>query len=194
MDTRTKHTIAQDRWIVAEQRTLEAERRKSASNLQLLEFEQKQLEKKLAVLQSQLSNRTLKKRGRSTSEVLFRRTRRSSSWADTLPIHQQNVSVSLNNSNHHLLALPRVSGGNERRFSIHSDGDASETGFFTSDFDSGEDGENDVSLRTKSNFPQITSKNNFPQRFSKSSDEQNKFLPPLVTIFPPDDDLLFLYQ
>ena len=202
LDTRTKHTIAQDRWLVAEQRTLEAERRKSASNLQLLQFEQKQLEKKLAMLQSQLGSRTLTKRGRSTSEVLFPRTRRSSSWTDTLPIHQQNVSVSLNNSNQQLLALPRAALGNDRRSSIYSDGDASETGFFTSDMDSGgEEGENDISVGTRLNLPQLSARKHLPKRWSstdrrlsKMNNEQNKRLPPLVAIIPPDDDLLFLYH
>lgn len=206
MDTRTKHTIAQDRWIVAEQRLLEAERRKSLSNLQLLDFEQKQLEKKLATLQSQLGysriDRSLKKRGRSTSEVRSPRTRRSSSWTDTLLPQQKNLSVSLNNSHHHLLTLPKIDVGNKRRFSTYSDGDVSETGFFISDMDSGgEDGENEPTFSKQLNLPPAPSTINFSQRWSvteqhlsRLNDEHCKLLPPLVAIIPPDDDFLFVYQ
>jgi hypothetical protein len=199
LDTRTKHTIAQDRLVVAEQRILDAERRKSATNLQLLAFEQKQLEKRLSTIynysNSAFANRPLKMRGRSTSEVIFRNIRRSSSWNEALPIIRSKLSISLHDSNQNLLSLPKIDDSN-RRLSTFSDGDVSDNTFLSSDIESGEERENEIkkipkSISKTTNSKKITTKKKIlPKIISK----QSKSLPPTVAIIPPDEDLLFLSQ
>ncbi len=92
MDTRTKHIIAQDRLVVAEQRILDVERRKSSSHLQLLAFEQKQLEKKLSSFQN--FDQSLRKHHRSISE------------ANLQYIHQL-TQQSQSKFNQNLLSLPK---------------------------------------------------------------------------------------
>ncbi len=184
MDIRTKHTIAQDRLVVAEQRILDAERRKSASNIQLLAFEQKQVEKRLALLHQNFNsmdfNRPLKMRGRSTSEVIFRNMHRTRSWASP------KLSVSLHNSKQNLLSLPKIDD-NERRFSAFSDGD---TPFFTSDMSSGEEGEyRKLSPKIIKSKRIITKRRTLPQIV-----KQTKPLLPTVAIIPPEEDPLFLVQ
>ena len=206
LDTRTKHTIAQDRLVVAEQRILEAERRKSASHLQLLTFEQKQAEKRLAVLtghlNSSLGKRPFKMRGRSTSEVILRQIHRSNSWNETLLTRQSKLSVSLHNSNHNLLSLPKIDPY-ERRYSTFSDGDAPETTIFTSDFESGDDeGENELELkstllsRSTSYFNTRSTKQDGTKKRNKRTlgDLQSKPLLPIVSVIPPDDDVVSLVQ
>jgi hypothetical protein len=103
LDTRTKHIVAQDRLVVAEKRTLDVERRKSASHLQLLAIEQKQAEKKLS------SYRNLDKHHRSISE------------ANLQHIHQLN-ELSQSKFNQTLLSLPKFDP-----FSVYSDEDTSES-------------------------------------------------------------------
>jgi hypothetical protein len=203
LDIRTKHTIAQDRLIVAEQRLLEAERRKSANNLQLLAFEQKQVEKKLASLHTQLAssllNRPLGMRSRSTSEVMLSQTRRSSSWNETLFRDHVKLSISLNNSNHHLLTLPKL-GNDMRRLSTYSDGDIPDQNFFTSDLDSGEDDleqSTPRSQRSSISFEAGHLKSTASTRrktITKSNDKPRKPLPPLLAVIPPDEDVLFLLR
>jgi hypothetical protein len=111
LNTRTKHTIAKDRLVVAEQRILDAERRKSATNLQLLAYEQKQLEKKLSSLHN--LDHSIQRRNRSTSGTNLHR---SSSWNDTLDLNHS----SSYNSNQNLLSLPN-NDGSQRLSSAYSD-------------------------------------------------------------------------
>jgi hypothetical protein len=192
LDIRTKHTIAQDRFIVAEQRILNAEKRKSTSNIQLLEFEQKQLEKKLvslySTLNSTVTNRPLKMRGRSTSEVIFRNMRRTSSWTETLPIHRPKLSLSLHNSNQNLLSLPKIDDIH-RRFS--TDSDTSENPFFNIDTESGEEGENSKSNPKVIPLKKTTIK---AKSIRKNVDKRRKPLLPIVAVIPPEEDVLFLTQ
>lgn len=103
MDTRTKHTVAQDRCIVAEQRTLDVERQKSASQLQLLAFEQKQMERKLSSLQN--LDQSMHHRHRSISEANLRTSHQLS---ESLDITFSRLHASLSHSNQNLLSLPRV--------------------------------------------------------------------------------------
>jgi len=194
LDIRTKHTIAQDRLIVAEHRILDAERRKSASNIQLLAFEQKQLEKKLVSLYKNFNStnidRPLTTRGRSTSEIILRNRRRTSSWTEISPIHRSQLSVSLHNSNQNLLSLPKIDDI-QRRFSLYSDDDTSENPFFHVDMESGEEEEN-----SKYNFKIIPPKRITIKKkiIPKVIDQHNKLLPPIVTIISPEEDIFFLTQ
>lgn len=194
MDTRTKHTVAQDRLIVAEQRIVEAERRKSVCNLQQLAFEQKQFEKRMTSFfnswNSTLSDRPAKMRGRSTSEVSFRNIPRSNSLSETLPIHLSKFSVSLHESKQNVLFLPKIDDS-ERRFSLYSDGDTSENHLSTSDMESSEEGEYPKSKSQIINPKRITIKRKtLPKLVSK----QNKSLPPILAVTPPEEDALFLTQ
>jgi hypothetical protein len=193
LDIRTKHTIAQDRLIVAEQRILDAERRKSASNIQLLAFEQKQLEKKLVSLYKNFNStnidRPLTTRGRSTSEIIFRNRRRTSSWTETSPIHRSQLSVSLHNSNQNLLSLPKIDDI-QRRFSLYSDDDTLENPFFHVDMGSGGEEEENSKYNFKIIPPKrITIKKKI---IPKVSNQHNKLLPPIVTIISPEEDIFFL--
>jgi hypothetical protein len=162
----------------------------------LIAFEQKQLEKRLASIYSKLDtsiiNRPLKMRGRSTSEVIFRNVRRTSSWTETLPIHHSKLSISLNNSNQNLLSLPKIEDIEQRRFSAYSDGDVPENPFFNLDTSSGEEGENSRS-NPKLNLPKKTTikKKLMSPKFSN---QKTKPLPPIVAVIPPDEDILFLRQ
>ncbi len=143
MDTRTKHTVAKDRLVVAEQRILDVERRKSASNLQLLAFEQKQLEKKLSSFHS--LDQSLHIRHRSISEANLHQT---SSWNEALEMSHTKVYASLYCSNQNLLGLPK-SDDFQRSSSTCSSGDISENPFLISDQESGED-DNSKSMKKKS--------------------------------------------
>ncbi len=100
MDTRTKHTIAQDRLVVAEQRALDVERRKSASHLQLLTFEQKQLEKKLTSLQNH--EQSLRKHHRSISETNLHHIHQLNE------ISQSKFHDNLYHNNQNLLSLTKI--------------------------------------------------------------------------------------
>jgi len=190
LDIRTKHTIAQDRHIVAEQRILDAERRKSATNIQLIAFEQKQLEKKLASIyknfNSSITDRPLKMRNRSTSEVIFRNIRRTSSWTETLPINRPKLSLSLHDNKQNFLSLPKIDDI-QRRLSTYSDDDTSENRVFNSDMESGEETENSKSIPSKG----ITRKKKI---IPKIADKRTKPLLPIVAIIPPAEDILFLTQ
>ncbi len=194
MDIRTKRTIAQDRLIVAEQRILDAERRKSAANIQLLAFEQKQLEKKLVSLynnlNSTITDRPLKMRNRSTSEVIFRNIRRTSSWTETLPIHRPKLSLSLHDNKKNFLSLPKIDDI-QRRLSTSSDDDTPENPSFNIDTDSGEEREN-----SKSNLKIIPSHGITIKKktISKIADKRTKQLLPIVAVIPPAEDILFLTQ
>ena len=161
------------------------------------------MEKKLASLHnhlpSSLLNRPMGMRSRSTSEVTLSHTRRSSSWNETLFRQHAKLSVSLNNSNQHLLTLPKI-GDVARRCSTYSEGDIPEQNFFTSDLDSGDDDVNPPASKShRSSFSseawhlkQAASKRR--KTISKSNDKQSRRLPPLLTIIPPDDDLLCLIR
>jgi len=106
--------IAEDRFIVDQNRKVDRERRKSSTNLQSIAFEQKQLEKRLSSLHNL--------RHRSASEI---------------NLHQANESST--NSNQNLLSLPKMNSF-QRQFSAPSlDGDSTENVIFTHDFDSSED-------------------------------------------------------
>jgi hypothetical protein len=121
LDTRTKRTIAKDRLLVAEQRILDVERRKSASNLQSLAYEQKQIEKKLSSLHT--LDQSLHSRHRSTSEANIHRT---TSW------HGSSQINSSKSSNQNLLSLPKV--GKSHR--TYSNEDFLDNPIFTSDTES----------------------------------------------------------
>ncbi len=124
MDTRTKRTIAQDRLLVAEQRTVDVERRKSASNIQSITFEQRQLEKKLSSLHN--LEQSLHNRHRSISEANIHRT---VSWHDSSHIN------SSKSSNQNLLSLPKMASS-QRRISSYSDEDFSENPVLATDTES----------------------------------------------------------
>lgn len=195
MDIRTKHTVAQDRLIVAEHRVVEAERRKSVNNIQLLSFEQKQLEKRLSVLYSKYHttsiDRPLNMRGRSTSEIILRNVRRSSSWADLFPIQHSKFSISLHDSKQNLLTLPKLTDP-FRRFSAYSDGDMTENVLFQLRSDSPDEEEN----HSRSN-PKLNTLERLPiikQRSPKTINQPTKALPPIVAVIPPEEDILFLRQ
>ena len=128
-------------------------------------------------------------RGRSTSEVIFRNIRRSSSWNEPLPILRPKLSVSLQNSNQNLLTLPKIDVF-QRRSSTYSDGDISENPFFTSDIESGEEGENDDAKYklTVPNFNRLAVKRSTLPALGK----KHKPLPPIVAVIPPDEEILFL--
>jgi hypothetical protein len=197
LDIRTKHTIAQDRLVIAEQRIVEAERRKSVCNLQSLAFEQKQFEKKIASLftnfKSTFTDRPFEMRDRSTSEVIFHYVPPSSPRSETLPIHLSKLSVSLHDSNQNLLSLPKIDDCG-RRLSAYSDGDTSETHFSTSDIESAEEGENLTQKYSKSKFP-LTNSKRIPikkRTLPKLVAKQNRSLPPIVAVTPPDADGWFL--
>lgn len=200
MDTRTKHTIAQDRFIVAEQRLINAERRKSVNTIQLLALEQKRLEKRLVSLQNNLtsteSGRPLKLRGRSSSEVIFRNVHRTGSWSGALPIHLSKLSVSLNNSNQNLLTLPKMDNF-ERRFSASSDGAASDYTFSTSDMESGEEFDHEKRIKSKSSRKKTTNSRRTTSRkrtLPKLITQPTKPVLPIVAVIPPDEENLFLIQ
>lgn len=108
LDTRTKHTVAKDRLIVAEQRLVDVERRKSSSHLQLITYEQKQLEKRLSSLQN--LEHSSKLRHRSISEA---------------NLHLNEMIQLKFPSSQNLLSIPQMDDF-QRRFSASSDGDWSE--------------------------------------------------------------------
>ncbi len=139
MDTRTKHTVAKDRLIVAEQRILDVERRKSASNLELLAFEQKQLEKRLLSLHN--FDQSLQIPRRSISEVNVHQT---TSWNQPLEMTHTN----LHHSNQNLLFLPKLENF-QRTYSTHSDGNVSINPISNSDPESGDE-DNSKSIKNKS--------------------------------------------
>lgn len=134
-------------------------------------------------------------RGRSTSEVIFGNIRRSSSLTGALSIHNPKLSVSLYGSNQNLLALPKLDDI-ERRSSIFSDGDATEKSFSTSDMESGEDTDNEIGKKSKSNRRTIYSKKIATKRktLPKLVVNQKKPLLPIVAVIPPEEENLFLIQ
>jgi hypothetical protein len=132
-------------------------------------------------------------RDRSTSEVIFHYVPPSSPRSETLPNHLSKLSVSLHDSNQNLLSLPKIDDCG-RRFSVYSDGDTSETHFSTSDIESGEEGENLTQKYSKSKFPITTSKR-IPikkRTLPKLVAKQNRSLPPIVAVTPPDAEGWFL--
>lgn len=122
-------------------------------------------------------------RGRSTSEVIFRNMRRTSSWTDTLPIYHKKLSVSLNNSNQNLLSLPKIDDIH-RRLSNYSDSD-------TNDIESSDETEKSKST-PKLHLPRKTL--NKSKINSKIGQKKPPPLPPIVAVIPPDEDVLFLTQ
>jgi hypothetical protein len=133
-------------------------------------------------------------RGRSTSEVILRNTRRTSTWTETFPIRHSKFSISLNNSNQNLLSLPKIEDIERRRFSAYSDGDVSENPFFNLDTSSGDEGGENSKSNPQPHFPKkktTIKKKIFTPKISK---QQTKSLPPIVAVIPPDEDILFLTQ
>ncbi|CAF0849170.1 unnamed protein product [Adineta ricciae] len=138
LDTRTKHIVARDRLAVAHQRAVESERRKSASNLQFLAFEQKQFEKKLSSRFG--SDQFLPSRHRSISDAS---DRRRPSWH---AVSETKLSESLNASNTNVLAAPKsVEYGT--RFSLGSDDDPLENPISFQD----EEQRDNLTVKTKKN-------------------------------------------
>ena len=121
--------MAQDRWIVAENRTLDVERQKSASQLQLLAFEQKQMERKLSSLQN--LDQSAHKRHRSISEANLQTSHQLS---ESLDITFSKLHASLSHSNQNLLSPPRFDDL-QRSFSSTSDRDIPEQILSTSEED-----------------------------------------------------------
>ena len=198
LDTRTKHTIAQDRLIVAEHRTLEAERRKSFNAIQLLSFEQKQLEKRLTTIynkyQSTIMDRPLKIRGRSTSEIILRNRRRTSSWTDVFPMRHSKMSISLQDTKQNLLTLPKMNDEN-RRYSAYSDGDVTEHVFFHLESESsGEDDDKEKISRSNSKLHTVEKVSMMKKKSPQGGYGSTKALPPIVAVIPPDEDILVLRQ
>ncbi|CAF1208149.1 unnamed protein product [Adineta steineri] len=193
LDIRTKHTKAQDRLVVAEQRLVDVERRKSSTHLQSLAYEQKRIEKKLALLHNNInstySDQPLKMRNRSSSEVILPKIRPSKSMNEPLSIHLSKLSMSLQDSKQNLLSLPKIIDPG-RRLSAYSDGDVSESSFFTSDMDSGEDGETEDNKNLKSHLQTIASKRLSIKRDKLLLRKPIKPLPPIVAIIPPEEDFL----
>jgi hypothetical protein len=188
LNIRTKHTIAKDRLIIAKQRLLEAESRKSANNLQLLTFEQKQLEKKLALLRDPLhstliNERTSEARARSTSIVAYCDERRSISWNGRCASTDRRVSFVLNTNNQQRLTLPRIENIQRRRCSTYSDGDSSTlSGDVDDDID---DLKSNIKYKFERRSPQFLSEKNI---FDNVNDKQRRLSPPLLAIIPPDED------
>ncbi len=128
--------MAKDRLTVAEQRILDIERRKSATNIQLLTSEQKRLEKKLS---SRLpSDESLQRRQRSISDASDHRT---TIWPEKSKMKSYESVHSPN-----LLLQPK-SDDFERRFSSCSDEDISENPVLTSETESTGEEEQDDALK-----------------------------------------------
>jgi len=128
--------VAKDRLTVAEQRILDIERQKSATNIQLLTAEQKRLEKKLS---SRLpSDGSLQRRQRSISDAS---DHRMTIWPDTSKMKSYESVHSQN------LLLEPKSQDFERRFSSCSDGDISENPVLTSETESTGEEEQDDDLK-----------------------------------------------
>jgi len=154
--------VAKDRLTVAEQRILDIERQKSATNIQLLTSEQKRLEKKL--LSRLPSDGSLQRRQRSISDASDHQT---TIWPDRSKMKSYE---SVHSSN---LFLQPKSHDFQRRFSSCSDGDISENPVLTSETESaGEEEEQD-----DDDLKPI---------------EKRKIQVPIVAIIPPDDDALLL--
>lgn len=143
IDTRTKHTVAQDRWAVAEQRTLDVERQKSSSQLQLLAFEQKQAERKLSSLQN-LEQSLVHQRYRSISEANLQNNHQ---LIESLDISFSKLHAFLSHSNQDLLPLPARVEGLQRSFSSASDRSVPENLFSNSNPASSDDDNNSKSIR-----------------------------------------------
>lgn len=129
-------------------------------------------------------------RGRSTSEVIFRNIRRTSSWTETLPIYNSKLSVSLHDNNQNLLSLPKIDDIH-RRLSTYSDSDTSENPSFTNDIESGDE------IEKPKSYPKIPSPRKALIRtktIAKLGSKQKKSLPPIVSVIPPDEDILVLRQ
>ncbi|CAF0917959.1 unnamed protein product [Rotaria sordida] len=167
LDSRTKRIIAQDRLIIAEQRILNVERQKSTSNLQLLTYEQKQLEKKLLSLQN--SNQSIELRRRSISEGNIHRT---ASRNDTSDIHQSKLYT---NKNSNVLFLPKTNNI-PASFSAYSDGLISENPVLTSDTENSEEEEEEEEEEERNSEIRKQKPNQLPE----------------ITIIPPEDDVLHL--
>ncbi|CAF4430909.1 unnamed protein product, partial [Adineta steineri] len=88
-----------------------------------------------------------------------------------------------------LLSLPKIIDPG-RRLSAYSDGDVSESSFFTSDMDSGEDGETEDDKNLKSHLQTIASKRLSIKRDKLLLRKPIKPLPPIVAIIPPEEDFL----
>ncbi|CAF0891807.1 unnamed protein product [Rotaria sp. Silwood1] len=168
LDSRTKRIIAQDRLIVAEQRILNVEKQKSASNLQLLAFEQKQVEKRLLSIQN--SNQSVQFRQRSISEGNLQNIHQTASWNDTFDMNKSKLHTTRNSN---VSFLPQTNNI-PRSFSVHSDRVTSENQVSASDTESNEEEEEEESN-------------------SKLSKKETIQLP-VITIIPPEDDVLFFVQ
>lgn len=132
-------------------------------------------------------DRPLKMRGRSTSEIILRNSRRASSWTDVYPMRHSKLSVSLNDSKQNLLTLPKIND-DHRRFSAYSDGDVSENVFFHLEDDDEEQQQQNSRSHGLDKLPIIKKKS--PQ----GGYQPTKALPPIVAVIPPEEDILFLRQ
>ncbi|CAF3403002.1 unnamed protein product [Rotaria socialis] len=175
LNTRTKRTIAKDRLIVAEQRALEIERQKSVSNVQLLAFEQKQLEKRLLSLQNLSHSRRVHRR--SSSEVNLHIMDRIISLNDTLELNQSKSYTNLNNKNKNILFLP-ATNSLRRIVSTCSDGELSANQVLKSDTESTE--EDDEEQEDDEGNSKSTSKKTIQ--------------PPVTAVISPDEDILLRVQ
>ena len=199
MDTRTKHTIAQDRFTVIEKRTLDAERRKLNSNIQLITFEQKRVQKRFALLQrnfgSSFTDEPLKMRDYSMSEVALGSTStRTEDWNETLTTHHSILSKSLNNSSQNLLSLPKLSSFRGRSSSYWESNSTANT-LSNSDVESGEEEEeeNEVRKSAQSNPMSVNSRRSTTKKtLPKLTTKSNELPLPVVAIIPPEEDTLFL--
>ncbi|CAF0944043.1 unnamed protein product [Didymodactylos carnosus] len=112
LDIKTKRIIAQDRTVIEQERTVALERRRSYVNIQLLNHEQKQTEKKLASIANaspSLKDEFIHRKSIShcarSKEVSTRKpndSRRSSSWNTTnerSELKQSVIYKSLSSSN-----------------------------------------------------------------------------------------------
>ena len=102
--------MAKDRLVVAEQRLVDAEQRKSTSLLQLLAFKRKQFEKRLGLAPS--------------SDLPGRMPSRSISDSNLHPSHALHDLSDVSHSNQNLVTFTKLDDDQQRSFdSSNSDGD-----------------------------------------------------------------------
>ncbi|CAF2779747.1 unnamed protein product [Rotaria sp. Silwood2] len=175
LDSRTKRIIAQDRLTVAEQRIVDVERRKSASNLQLLAFEQKQVEKRLLSLHN--PNQSVQLNQRSISEGNLNNIHQTASWNDTFDINQSKLYTNKNPNTSFLSKTDNI----PRSFSTYSDGLMPENQVLTSDTESNEEEEEEEEEEKE-------------KEVNLKLNKKETIQPPVITIIPPEEDALFFVQ
>ncbi|CAF1004374.1 unnamed protein product [Rotaria magnacalcarata] len=175
LNTRTKRTIAKDRLVVAEQRALEIERQKSISNLQLLAFEQKQLEKRLLSLQNLSHSPRVHKR--SISEVNIHMMDRITSLNDALELNQSKSYTNLNNKNKNILFLPTINSLTRTVFTC-CDGVLSANQVLTSDTESTEEEEEEGEEEDEDEVEEDEGDSKFKNK--------KTIQPPEIAVIPPE--------